>query len=390
MRFIYALYISGDIQIFKVFDTTNRKILDMSYIDIINNKSDMYGLELFDKIKFNKGYKFMPTCLNGTWNIKAKAYTLVGRVIEHKKKYFILIDNFGNISKMSESNTLNINTYGNITNTCTSSNLIRLKDGSITDFTTIDKNKKYHKNDVEILGSRSMIKKHAGTPGVGTKIMATRADGKCGVLKRSVSRLWYDNTNELLCYDLGKLFGVNVCRATEQYYNNKRWVLSIYQYDYLTERIYRCKDIFGTTGFHKRFNTHNIEKMFSKSAVDNFNRMVIFDLITRQTDRHIGNFAFYKDDLYPLYDNGRCLFWDIESLDEIKSMDFFTNLAENEHGHNWPYLDGVLGYEECRRLINPNVCYTDIFNIVKTYYKEDRAEVLSKYMYRVYKLILRK
>jgi len=46
---------------------------------------------------------------------------------------------------------------------------------------------------------------------------------------------------------------------------------------------------------------------------DDISRMILADFITRQDDRHLSNMAIKMNDvgesIYPLYDNGRSLFY---------------------------------------------------------------------------------
>lgn len=243
---------------------------------------------------------------------------------------------------------------------------------------------------VDSLGTSEGVIKELCTAGISKKFLGKRIrDNKIGMVKKSVSPDGYDNINEVLCYHLGKLFGVRVCEAsTESYSGSNHWVISIYEYDISKDTITSCKNAFGVENFHKRFSMSSLKKMFGQEAVDDFGRMVIFDTITHQTDRHIRNFSFFNNRMYPLYDNGRCLFWDTDSLEPISQMDLISTFETNEHGYGWSYLDGVLGPQECKQLINPNVTYQQLYDIVSEYYTTERAKVLSRYMYMTYKLII--
>ena len=56
--------------------------------------------------------------------------------------------------------------------------------------------------------------------GVSTKFFGKRlSDGKFGMVKKQVQPNRYDNINEILCFYLGKLFGVNVSEASQGIYN---------------------------------------------------------------------------------------------------------------------------------------------------------------------------
>lgn len=390
-----------------VFDSIDRKIYIYSEVEVFENIHDFYGLRIQDNSIMYIGYNYIPTINEfNDWSVteyfvfskklknkfnwnSVDVYTIVGKFIEKKKKYFLIVNKQGRRSQILESDILYLNHKGFVTNSLLNISYIKLRKGSIPMFTHLrGRNKKTENlNTIKKVKDIRELKNIMTTTGVGKKFLARRIrDGKVGMAKVSVTSQGYDNINEVVCYELGKLFGVRACEASFETYNDDDYVISIYAYNYEKENIHTCLSVFGTDNFHKRFNMRNLEKMYGREVVDDFNRMVIFDLLVRQTDRHIGNFAFYKDRLYPLYDNGRCLFWDKKNLKTID--DLVTTFHMNQHGYGWAYVDGVLGPYECKRLINPNVKYLEIENILKKYYEISRAKILSSYIYRVYNLIL--
>lgn len=61
---------------------------------------------------------------------------------------------------------------------------------------------------------------------------------------------------------------------------------------------------------------------------------------------------------------------------------FYTN----EHGYGWPYLDSVVGMDECRKLIN-RVTKDETYNILAKFYSKNRAAILTNYIYNAYRII---
>lgn len=293
--------------------------------------------------------------------------------------------------KYKEIDVLSLNSQNRITNTINSLNIVKLKKGSIPLYTQEKQKQDNIINDTVIkIMDMSELRQKIGSIGVGRKFLGVRKkDNRVGMVKYSIVPNKYDNINEVVCWELGKLFSVNVCEASfEVYKGDTNWVISIYEYIFNKEKIDRAKTVFGTQNFKKRFTIQNIKRLYGDKAVDSFNKMVLFDLLTHQTDRYINNFAFYKNDLYALYDNGRCLFWDVENLQEIQSEDIVSTFYTNEHGYGWSYVDGLLGQIECRRLLNQSVKYEEILNILKKYYAVKRANILANYIYKVYKILI--
>lgn len=190
----------------------------------------------------------------------------------------------------------------------------------------------------------------------------------------------YALLNEVLCYELGLLFGVKVCK-TERIDKNR--VYSEFAYG-LNTYFVTAKQLFGSETFDKYFTIAELYRRYGDGCVKDFQRMLLFDLIIRQEDRHISNFAFCSEGLYPLYDNGRCLFWNSVDISNIL-CDVVNTFVKNEHGYGYAYID-MLGEEYCDSLLN-KVGYNSIFELFCKYYDGERARILSQYVYKVYKLV---
>lgn len=374
---------------FLYYDTDNKVIKTDDYNYVSQHVEDFYGIKLQNNRINYIGYNYLALSVNNKIIAYNNCYVVVAKFIENRQKYYLLVRSDGIKMKCTEKNTLLLIENNRIMNTVHSDKIVKLKIGSIPVYTANRNKTIENKNDTvtklyEIRDTRARVH----TPGVGRKFLGKRKkDNKVGIVKYTVTKNAYDNINEVACYYLGKLFGVSVCEASFEIYNgNSGWVMSLYDYDYNNKTLLRCKDIFGTENFHKRFSIKSLRDMFGQDVVDDFNKMVIFDLITHQVDRHIGNFAFIDNKMYPLYDNGRSLFWDIDNLKKLPVEDIVNTFYTNEHGFGWAYVDGILGITECRKLIN-KVSYLEIFNILNKFYNEDRAKALSNYVYNTYKII---
>lgn len=241
-----------------------------------------------------------------------------------------------------------------------------------------------------------------GSLGVGKKMLGKRLyDGKVGCVKFELFPNSKDIYNEVIAYKLGKLLGFDVAEATIEYYNNKKCVISLYNYDITNEKVSSLKSEVGTERFHIKFNKRWFMETKSINAWNKFIQMIMLDLIMHQTDRHISNIAFKGKDMYSLYDNGRALFFDSfdsdkESIDLNNRGSIVDSFVRNEHGYGWMFLEDVLGYNNYKHLINHNLTYKDFKDIVINVYEINKsspldeiykAHWLAEYMYKVYLII---
>ena len=387
MYVIYCIVKKGrSIVKFLAFDSNRLNIVNVGIDQLICNINQFYGVStLNNKIIYN-GYNMIPCVDADTRDVDINRPTLVGVINNGIKRNYVMIWPNGAINQLEKHDVIAMAKNGAITNVIKSESIVRMKHGKMP---ILKSSEGKRRDTVKLVMDVTELSKVMSTLGVGVKFLGQRIkDNKIGMVKKSTSLELYDNINEVLCYHLGKLFGVRVCEASfEVYKGSNKWVMSHYEYDFGGTAPESCKDIFGLDNFHNRFSIRNIESLFGIEAVEDFNRMVIFDLLTNQTDRHVRNFAFYRNRLYPLYDNGRCLFWDRANLSPIKPIDLVPTFYTNEHGYGWSYIDGVLGPSECRRLINPSVQRDQIYSIVSKFYKSSRSEVLTDYIYMTYKII---
>lgn len=237
----------------------------------------------------------------------------------------------------------------------------------------------------------NLVSDTSGSDGVNDKFIAKRIkDGKLGILKYPVNRFSKDHVMECIVYDLAKLFGINCCTATLEIFDNKECVLSEF---YKDGKFESCRHLLGSNSvrdFNKRFNMKFLENKIGPKAVDDFVRMVFLDLITMQVDRHISNFGFKDNRMYPLFDNGRCLFYD-SPKEEIPRGDF--NFAEylvnNEHGYGFSYLD-TLSENYLNSIINLKVEKIVIEDVFDKWLPNDKelVKLLTNFVWRMFTSII--
>ena len=133
-------------------------------------------------------------------------------------------------------------------------------------------------------------------------------NGKYGIFKQRISPLVTDVESEVAVYELGKLLGVPCCPA---YKVNDDAVFSEFLYDFSKEYIVHFRRLFdGPRGDNEYKNLIEVRPQFRDDII----RMLILDFITRQDDRHLSNIAIKisadGEVFYPLYDNGRSLFYE--------------------------------------------------------------------------------
>lgn len=93
-------------------------------------------------------------------------------------------------------------------------------------------------------------------------------------------------------------------------------MFSAFEYDFTCEYLVHMRRLFdGPRGENELENLLAVRPQYA----DDLYCMIAFDFITRQDDRHLSNIAVLVteggESFYPLYDNGRSLFYeDTESL----------------------------------------------------------------------------
>ena len=133
-------------------------------------------------------------------------------------------------------------------------------------------------------------------------------NGQFGIYKQRISPLTTDVESEVAVYLLAQKLGIPCCPA---YRVDKDTVFSVFLFDFSNEYIVHFRRLFdGARSDNEYQNLIAVRPQYR----DDIARMVLLDFVTRQDDRHLSNIAIKmnKDSefFYPLYDNGRSLFYE--------------------------------------------------------------------------------
>ncbi|MCL2805526.1 MAG: hypothetical protein FWD26_06275 [Treponema sp.] len=197
-----------------------------------------------------------------------------------------------------------------------------------------------------------------------------------GIYKQRINPLTTDVESEVAVYLLAKKLCVPCCPA---YQIDKDTVFSAFLFDFSNEYIVHFRRFFdGTRGDNEYQNLIKVRPQYK----DDIARVIILDFITRQDDRHLSNIAVkvtgQGESFYPLYDNGRSLFYeDTEEMVSNAIKDPKTNATT--FGYTGTYFDYVQEITKERGglkdLINLNITEIEVKDIlVKANFKGYRLD----------------
>ncbi|MDR2648695.1 MAG: hypothetical protein LBB94_03120 [Clostridiales bacterium] len=191
-------------------------------------------------------------------------------------------------------------------------------------------------------------------------------NGQYGIFKQRISPLATDAESEAAVYLLARKFGVPCCPA---YKTGKDTVFSAFLYDFSKEYIVHFRRLFeGARGDNEYRNLITARPQYR----DGVARMILLDFITRQDDRHLSNIAVKisgrEESFYPLYDNGRSLFYeDTEEMAREAVADpalYATGFGFS--GTYWDYAQEIAKEPGgLRGLLNLEVSRDDIAGILR-------------------------
>lgn len=132
--------------------------------------------------------------------------------------------------------------------------------------------------------------------------------GMYGIYKQRINPLVTDVESEAAVYLLAKRLGVPCCPAWQ---TDRDTVFSGFLYDFSREYIIHFRRLFtGPRGENEYQNLLAVRPAYREDIT----KMLLLDFITRQDDRHLSNMAIKAapagESFYPLYDNGRSLFYE--------------------------------------------------------------------------------
>jgi hypothetical protein len=191
-------------------------------------------------------------------------------------------------------------------------------------------------------------------------------NGQYGIYKQRISPLTTDVESEVAVYLLAQKLGIPCCPA---YRTDKDTVFSAFLYDFSKEYIVHFRRLFdGSRSDNEYQNLITVRPQYK----DDIARMILLDFITRQDDRHLSNIAIKKsngsESFYPLYDNGRSLFYeDTEEMVEQAIADpvnYATTFGYS--GTYWDYVQEIAAERSgLGGLLNLNVSESDVKAILK-------------------------
>jgi hypothetical protein len=191
-------------------------------------------------------------------------------------------------------------------------------------------------------------------------------EGKYGIYKQRISPLSTDAESEVAVYLLAERLGVPCCPA---YRTDEDTIFSEFRYDFANEYIVHFRRLFdGARSDNEYRNLVEVRPQY-KDAIA---QMILLDFITRQDDRHLSNIAIKisakGETFYPLYDNGRSLFYEDSEEMVIKAAKDPKTYATT-FGYAGTYYDYVKEIAEegtdIKSLINLSITDKEIEEILK-------------------------
>jgi hypothetical protein len=189
--------------------------------------------------------------------------------------------------------------------------------------------------------------------------------GHYGIYKQRISPLATDIESEVAVYLLAQKLGVPCCQAHRV---DKDTVFSVFCYDFSKEYIVHFRRLFDDVRSENEYqNLIAVRPQYK----DDIARMILLDFITRQDDRHLSNIAIKigaeAESFYPLYDNGRSLFYeDTEEMVRNAVADPATYATSFGYtGTYWDYVQEIAAERgSLSGLINLSISESDITAIL--------------------------
>lgn len=191
-------------------------------------------------------------------------------------------------------------------------------------------------------------------------------DGKYGIYKQRINPLVTDVESEIAVYLLAKRLGVPCCPSIRA---DKNTVFSVFRYEFSREYIVQFRSLFD--GFRSDNEYRNLLSVRPQYK-DDIARMILLDFITRQDDRHLSNIAVkisnQGESFYPLYDNGRSLFYeDTEEMVQNAINDIAGYATSFGYaGTYWDYVQEIAqDNKHFKELIDLSITRDEVVAILK-------------------------
>ena len=191
-------------------------------------------------------------------------------------------------------------------------------------------------------------------------------NGLYGIYKQRINPLTTDVESEVAVTLLAEILGVPCCPA---YRVDEDTMFSAFQYDFSKDYIIHFRRLFdGARSKNEYQNLIGVRPQYK----DDITRMILLDFITRQDDRHLSNIAIKittsGESFYPLYDNGRSLFYeDTEAMVKQAAADPKTYATSFGYsGTYWDYVCEIAAERgSLNGLVNLNISEADVSAILK-------------------------
>ncbi len=190
-------------------------------------------------------------------------------------------------------------------------------------------------------------------------------NGRYGIFKQRINPLVTDVESEVAVYLLARKLGVDCCPA---YRTDKNSVFSTFLYDFSKEYIVHFRRLFDSARSDNEYrNLIAVRPQYK----DEIAMMILLDFITRQDDRHLSNIAIKlsgkRESFYPLYDNGRSLFYeDTEEMVQNAVNDpvkYATSFGYS--GTYWDYVKEIARERsDLKTLLNLNISRDEIESLL--------------------------
>ena len=174
-------------------------------------------------------------------------------------------------------------------------------------------------------------------------------NGQYGIFKQRISPLTTDVESEVAVYLLAQKLGLPCCPA---YRVDKDTVFSAFLFDFSVEYIVHFRRLFdGARSDNEYQNLVAVRPQYR----DEIARMILLDFLTRQDDRHLSNIAVKMnrdgERFYPLYDNGRSLFYE-DTEEMAKNAVDAPETYSTTFGYSGTYWDYVREIADERGSLN--------------------------------------
>ncbi|MCL1974743.1 MAG: hypothetical protein FWG61_01110 [Firmicutes bacterium] len=191
-------------------------------------------------------------------------------------------------------------------------------------------------------------------------------EGNYGIYKQRLNPLATDVESEIAVYLLAQKLGIPCCPA---YRTGKDTVFSAFLFDFSKEYLVHFRRLFdGLRSDNEYKNLISVRPQYR----DDIARMVLLDFITRQDDRHLSNIAIkiqaLGESFYPLYDNGRSLFYEDteEMVNQAVSDPVKYATSFGYTGTYWDYAKEIASERrDIKTLLNLDVSRDEVADILQ-------------------------